>query len=76
MRPGQMPRQPDEGPQPLSLMVPIYNKTEVDLMGALEFVIEGFAGPPPIDAPPMPTPPGISRAVDWLHAKYGTRVAT
>lgn len=76
MRPDQMPRQPDEGPQPLSLAVPIYNKTEVDLMGSLEnlvlqfnsFPFDGFD-----DANARCAGEGVRRAVDWLHAKYGTR---
>lgn len=65
MSPDSQPRPfppEDEGPQPLSLMVPIYNMTEVDLMGALDTLVSHFDNLPFI---------ARSRAVDWLHAKYG-----
>ena len=62
----------NEHASPLMLEVPLGNRSETDLMAALEYVITSLC-PPLVDAPPQQTPPGIERAVDWLHAKYGTK---
>jgi hypothetical protein len=65
----------NQGPQPLSLTVPIYNCTEVDLMRALEQVAQHFNGLPYAEGGEPPLLDKTRRAVDWLHAKYGTQVA-
>ena len=57
--------------EPLSLFVPVYNETEVDLMRALEQVVTHFMGPIHIgETQPKPSA-SIARAVSWLNAKYG-----
>lgn len=78
MRPDNMPRPfaPDDATQPVSLMVPIHNMSEVDLMGALDFVVGHFIAPDGIRLDDEPTPAGVSRAVDWLHARFGSQKAT
>ena len=78
MRPDNMPRPfaPDDAPQPVSLMVPIHNMSEVDLMGALDFVVGHFIAPDGIRLDDEPTPASVSRAVDWLHARFGSQKAT
>lgn len=65
MRPDAQPRpfpHDDEGPQPLSLMVPIYNMTEVDLMGAMESLVAHFDNL---------SDEAKARTVNWLQSKYG-----
>lgn len=47
---------------PVSLMVPIHDKTEVNVMGALEYVLDNTDLDDAAKA----------RCVDWLHAKYGS----
>lgn len=66
----------ETGAGPVCLQVPIYNMSEVDLMGALDFVIGHFIAPDGIRSNDEQTPDSARRAVDWLHAKYGSRVAT
>ena len=77
MNPSQMPKpwSPADEPQPVCLTVPIYNMSEVDLMGALDFVVGHFISPDGIRLSDEPTPESVRRAVDWLHACYGSRKA-
>jgi hypothetical protein len=55
------------GGDPVSLMVPIRERTEVDLIGALDALVAHFDNLPP---------QAKARAVRWLHAKYGDESRT
>ena len=55
------------GPEPCYMKVPIYNLSEVDLMGALETVISHFSD----STTGTLSPRAVARAVKWLNSKYG-----
>jgi hypothetical protein len=54
--------------QPLSLIVPLGDLRETDLMAALEFVVTHWRGSTYSDEPNTE----IARAVSWLSEKYGS----
>lgn len=54
------------GPSPLTVDVIVGNGTEVDLMGALEAVLDAYGFRDLTIA-------ARARAVDWLAAKYGSQ---
>lgn len=61
-------RKDNSEPQPCTLSVPIGNMTEIDLIRALETVAREFI----VNQTAGVTRQEMRRAVDWLHAKYGT----
>lgn len=56
-----------EGPQPQSILIPVYDKSETDLIAALETLMGAFAWLDDHD-----DCCARYRAADWLAAKYGS----